>query len=64
MSVAILALLGVMLLSAAVSGWLIRRNPQERAVKVMMFVGYFWLLTFLQLLVLALWYYLRQHYFD
>lgn len=64
MPVAILILLAVMLVSASSAVWMIGRKDAEKAVKIMMFVGYFWLLTFLQLLLIALAYFVRQHYFP
>lgn len=63
MNVAILALLVIMLISTACSWWMIRRKDQEKPVKIMMFVGYFWLLTFLQLFLFALLYFIGQRFF-
>jgi len=53
MSVTILGLLAVMAVSAMGGWWLSFRKPVEKPVKVMMFVGYFWLLAFVQLLLVA-----------
>ena len=64
MHIAILILLLVLLISAASAVWMIRRKSAEKAVKIMMFVGYFWMLTFLQLLLIALLYFVRQHFFP
>lgn len=63
MPVAITALLLILMLSA-VLGWLqVRRKVVERPVKIMMFVGYFWLNTFLQLLLVSGVYFLNQRFF-
>ena len=64
MHVAIVILLVVLLISALSSVWMIRRKSAEKAVKTMMFVGYFWLLTFLQLVLIALGYFVQQHFFP
>ncbi len=64
MPVAILALLVVLLISACGGGWLIRGKTAERPVQVMMFIGYFWFLTFLQLLAFALLYSVAPDYFS
>ncbi len=62
MNAAISILLGVLFLSALSGWWLAGRKAQEKAVKVMMFVGYFWLSTFIQVSILALLYYFREHF--
>ncbi len=54
MSVAIAGLLAIMAISTLIAGWLSGRKSAEKPVKVMMFVGYFWLLTFCQLLLAVL----------
>lgn len=54
MSMAIVGLLAIMAVSALIAGWLSGRKNVEKPVKVMMFVGYFWLLTFCQLLLAVL----------
>jgi len=64
MHIAIVLLLAVLLISALSSVWMIRRKNVEKAVKTMMFVGYFWLLTFLQLVLIALAYFVQQHFFP
>lgn len=64
MSVAIIALLLVLLISTLCSWWMIRRKTQEKPVKIMMFIGYFWLLTFLQLFLLAAYYFIGQRFFP
>lgn len=51
-------------LSAAAGWWLSRRKALEKPVRVMMFIGYFWSLTFLQLLLAALLYYIARHFFT
>lgn len=61
MNVAIVGLLVVVTISA-VGGWLLSANQtRETPVKVMLFVGYFWLLAFSQLLLIALSYFGWQH---
>ncbi len=64
MSPAILALLVVLSVSALCGGWISSRKPAEKPVKIMMFIGYFWVLTFLQLLLLALLYFIAQRFFH
>jgi hypothetical protein len=63
MNMAIAGLLGILLISAVIAWWLVRQKPQERPVKIMMFVGYFWLSTFLQLLLAVLLYFGWQRFF-
>jgi hypothetical protein len=43
---------------------LIRGKSQDKPVKVMMFVGFFWLITFLQLLAFGLVYFVAKRFFD
>jgi len=64
MHIAIVILLAVLLSSALISVWMLRRKSAEKAVKIMMFVGYFWLLTFVQIALIALVYFIRQRYFP
>lgn len=64
MPTAILILLLVLAISALSAVWMIRRKRAEKAVKTMMFVGYFWLLTFLQLVLIVVLYFIRQHFFP
>ncbi|WP_150047994.1 hypothetical protein [Methylomonas rhizoryzae] len=60
MHLALLGLLAVLAISAT-AGWLMVGNKQQdKPVRVMMFVGYFWLLTFLQFLLLAAGYFLMH----
>jgi len=48
---------------SAFGGWLFTAGKAiEKPVKVMMFVGYFWLLAFVQLSLLAAIYYLWQRF--
>lgn len=63
MNIAIMVLLGMLALSSLLAGWLSRRKAAEKPVRVMIFIGYFWLLTFLQLLLAALLYYIARHFF-
>lgn len=64
MNMVIMALLGLLVVAAALAWLLIRDKTQETPVKVMMFVGYFWLITFLQLLAFGLVYFLAKRFFD
>jgi hypothetical protein len=64
MSVAIVALLVVLGIAGLIALLLIRGKSQDKPVKVMMFVGYFWLITFLQLLAFGLVYFLAKRFFD
>ena len=64
MNTVILVLLLVLLVSALAGYWLTSRKAEEKPVKIMMFIGYFWVLTFLQLFLLAAAYYLGQRYFP
>lgn len=64
MPIAIAVLCLILLLSALAAGWVSRRKVAERPVKVMVFVGYFWLLTFLQLLLFALVYFVGQRFYP
>ncbi len=59
----IAALLGMLLL-AGLGGWFFSaRKRVEKPVKVMLFVLYFWGLTFLQIALFALGYWLRDRIF-
>ncbi|OAI20451.1 hypothetical protein A1359_03030 [Methylomonas lenta] len=60
----IVYLLGVLLISTGCSWWIIRRKVEEKPVKVMMFVGYFWLFTFGQLLLFTLLYFIYQRFYS
>ncbi len=64
MPIAILILLLVLAISALSAVWMVRRKNAEKAVKIMMFVGYFWLLTFLQLSIVTLLYFIQQRFFS
>jgi hypothetical protein len=62
-----LAVIGLLIVAgiSAVGGWLLSSNQnQETPVKVMLFVGYFWLLAFSQLLLIALSYFGWQRFTD
>ncbi len=62
MSATIAGLLVVVAISAF-GGWmLIFRKAVEKPVKAMLFVGYFWLLAFVQLILAALAYFLWQRF--
>jgi len=64
MNIAIVALLLILLVSALCGWWISSRKLAEKPVKIMMFIGYFWLLTFLQLLLFASLYFIQQRYFS
>jgi hypothetical protein len=64
MSVAIVALLVVLGIAGLIALLLIRGKSQDKPVKVMMFVGFFWLITFLQLLAFGLVYFVAKRFFD
>ncbi|WP_415880352.1 hypothetical protein [Methylomonas sp. TEB] len=58
-------ILGLLVVAAVsgIGGWLLSsKQSQETPVKIMMFVGYFWLLAFAQLLLVALSYFGWQHF--
>jgi hypothetical protein len=56
MSISVIILLVITLVST-VGGWLFSRsNETEKAIKVLYFMLYFWLLAFVQLIVFALFY--------
>lgn len=59
---AIYILLGIVGVSAGLGGWISWRKPVATPVKVMAFVGYFWLLNFIQLMVAAGAYYAWRHF--
>jgi len=62
MHLALIGLLAVLAISAT-AGWLMVGNKQQdKPVRVMMFVGYFWLLTFLQLMLFAAGYFLIHRF--
>lgn len=62
MSATIAGLLVVVAISA-LGGWLLTfRKAVEKPVKAMLFVGYFWLLAFIQLLLVALAYFAWQRF--
>jgi uncharacterized membrane protein HdeD (DUF308 family) len=56
------SLLAVAGVSSLIGGLLSFTKPVEKPVKVMLFVGYFWLSAFLQLLLLAGVYYAWRHF--
>jgi hypothetical protein len=62
MNEAIVALLIIVALSTLVAGWLAAQKEAERPVKVMIFVGYFWLLAFIQLFLASSGYFVWQHF--
>jgi hypothetical protein len=62
MNDAIIALLIIIALSTLGAGWLASQKDAERPVKVMIFVGYFWLLAFIQLFLASTGYFVWQHY--
>jgi heme/copper-type cytochrome/quinol oxidase subunit 4 len=62
MNNAITGLLLIITLSGLAAWWIAAHKVAERPVKVMIFVGYFWLLAFVQLSVAAIAYFVWQHY--
>lgn len=62
MSVTIAGLLAVIAISATGGWWLSFRKEVEKPVKAMLFVGYFWLLAFVQLLLIAAAYFAWQRF--
>lgn len=55
---------GVMLLVSLFGGWLLaeRKKADEKQVKIIFFMVYFWLLFFVQLAVLAIAHYYGRQY--
>lgn len=64
MHLAIVTLLVMLGIAGLIALLLIRGKSQDKPVKVMMFVGYFWLITFLQLLAFGLVYFVSKRFFD
>lgn len=64
MSLAIAGLLVIMVVSALAAWWQAGRKTAETPVRIMMFVGYFWLFTFIQLLLAVLGYQGWQRFFP
>jgi hypothetical protein len=64
MPIAIEALLSILALSSAVSWWWTGRKTQEKPVRLMIFIGYFWLLTFIQIGLAVLAYMTWQHFIS
>jgi hypothetical protein len=62
MNATIAGLLAIVAVSVGGGWWLSFRKPVEKPVKVMMFVGYFWLLAFVQLLLVAGVYFVWQRF--
>jgi hypothetical protein len=61
---AIAILLLILVISSLCGWWLSSRKPVERPLKIMMFIGYFWLVTFVQILLFAALYFVEQRYFP
>jgi hypothetical protein len=57
-------LLLILVISSLCGWWLSSRKQLEKPVKIMMFIGYFWLVTFLQILLFAALYFVEQRYFP
>lgn len=62
MQISIMALLGVVGISSLGAWFFSHAKQAEKPVKIMIFVGFFWLLSFIQLTVLALGYFIWHHY--
>lgn len=60
MPLVILLLLGILAISALTSWWISGRKSTDKPVRVMIFVGYFWLLTFVQIVLVVAGYLLWQ----
>lgn len=56
------ALLAMLTLSAFGGWWWASKNSSETAIRWMLFIGYFWLLTFLQIVMTVLVYVGWQHF--
>jgi len=63
MNLAMAGLLAIVVLSALGGWWFTVAKTVEKPVKVMMFVGYFWLLAFVQLSLFAAVYFFWRHFF-
>jgi hypothetical protein len=61
---AIIGLLILTLVSTLGAWWWSAGKTTEKPLRAMMFVGYFWLLAFAQLLLFGLIYTLWQHYLS
>jgi hypothetical protein len=61
---AIAILLLILVISSLCGWWLSSRKQLEKPLKIMMFIGYFWLVTFLQILLFAAPYFVEQRYFP
>jgi uncharacterized membrane protein YedE/YeeE len=62
MSLALLGLLLMLVVSAVCSWWLAVRKTTEKPVRAMIFIGYFWLLSFVQIMLAVLVYLAWQHF--
>lgn len=60
---AIAILLLILAISSLCGWWLSSRKTAERPLKIMMFIGYFWLVTFVQILLFAALYFVEQRIF-
>jgi hypothetical protein len=61
---AIAILLLILVISSLCGWWLSSRKQLEKPLKIMMFIGYFWLVTFVQILLFAALYFVEQRYFS
>jgi hypothetical protein len=61
---AIAILLLILAISSLCGWWLSCPKTAERPLKIMMFIGYFWLVTFVQILLFAALYFIEQRYFP
>ncbi|MBU2568975.1 MAG: hypothetical protein KJ725_02870 [Gammaproteobacteria bacterium] len=55
---------GLILIVSLVGGWLlsVQKKSEEKPIKIMLFMVYFWLLFFVQLAILAIVYYYDKKY--
>jgi len=60
----LLGLLLILTVSAVCSWWLAARKTAEKPVLVMMFIGYFWFLSFVQIMLAVLVYLAWQNYYP
>jgi len=62
MPFAISALLIILFIAGLSGWWWAGRKTQEKPIRLMLFIGYFWLLTFIQIMLAVLGYLGWQHF--